>query len=176
MDPQEIFKRTMGGKNRLSGLEVDEISILSQGVRPAVKGAVVSIAKADGSASAEEKLETLAKAHADKRSVPFAKAYTEVLETDEGRQLYREHLAEDPAKAVQKRMERQETAEAAARAADPIARALHEISKVDDLIDELVRKAQQDGETFEKAYARVIAENPQLYTNQIRVKKAQGFV
>lgn len=44
------------------------------------------IAKGD----AEEKLDVMAKAHAKEHSVPFAKAYDEVLKTDEGQRLYDE--------------------------------------------------------------------------------------
>ncbi len=43
--------------------------------------------------SPEEKLNVLAKAHAEKKGIPFAKAYTEVLETDEGKALYTQTLA-----------------------------------------------------------------------------------
>lgn len=40
--------------------------------------------------SAEERLESLAKAHAKEKDLSFAKAYAEVLETDEGKRLYAE--------------------------------------------------------------------------------------
>jgi len=43
--------------------------------------------------SATEKLEKLAKAHAEKNSVTFEKAYTAVLDTEEGSKLYDESLA-----------------------------------------------------------------------------------
>lgn len=46
------------------------------------------------SGNADEKLNALAKAKAEKESVNFYKAYQDVLETDEGRELYKQSLAE----------------------------------------------------------------------------------
>lgn len=40
--------------------------------------------------SPDEQLENLAKARAKEKDIPFAKAYTEVLETDEGKALYKQ--------------------------------------------------------------------------------------
>jgi hypothetical protein len=50
--------------------------------------------------SADDQLDKMAKAHATKNNVPFAKAYTEVLATEEGRALYSKSLAEKPAVAA----------------------------------------------------------------------------
>lgn len=46
-----------------------------------------------GAGSPEAKLEELAKAHAAKKGIPYAKAYAEVLTTPEGAELYATHSA-----------------------------------------------------------------------------------
>jgi len=46
-----------------------------------------------GAAGAEAKLESMAKAHAEKKNITVAKAWDEVLQTDEGRALYHEVVA-----------------------------------------------------------------------------------
>lgn len=63
----------------------------------AMKAGFNTIGKAGGSiaeGSAEDKLDKLAKAKAEKDGVPFAKAYDEVLKSEDGKRLYNESLNE----------------------------------------------------------------------------------
>lgn len=57
------------------------------------QGSVEGSATGDGPVAAEAKLEKLAKSLAEKKSITVAKAWDEVLQTDEGRELYKETLA-----------------------------------------------------------------------------------
>lgn len=56
--------------------------------------------RAPSGESAEGRLEALAKKRASDKSIDFDKAYDEVLKTDEGRELYKAYLEENPAQKL----------------------------------------------------------------------------
>ncbi|TPI54742.1 hypothetical protein FJ417_24645 [Mesorhizobium sp. B3-1-7] len=56
-----------------------------------------------------------------------------------------------------------------------ISKAFDSIRKMDDQLEDLVRKQQRPDETFAKAYDRVLREQPSLYTGRCELVRAHGY-
>jgi hypothetical protein len=80
---------------------LDTLKAQDAGMAPVFKTNGVQVNAQPTSGSAEDKLDTLAKTHAEAEKVSFAKAYDEVIQSDEGRKLYAEVTGDDQFTGVQ---------------------------------------------------------------------------
>ena len=141
--------------NKLTHVEIDEISILSKDVRPAVPGALVRIAKSDTppvsilKTTAETTLERRAAEIQKAENISYHEGYAKALKEAPG--LYTLYLAE-VAKRDPKDIAAALAEEEARRKPTPLSKAEEEQE-----LELMARKrAAQTGESFSKAYTNVL--------------------
>jgi len=132
--------------------------------------------------TAEQQLEKMAHDHAGKHGISFAKAYTAVIRTPEGSDLYTKSLEEDGS-LITKADDSDSEAEAAWEELRKRQVQKAEIKKAaqamsaatDDAYSEIAKSIRKDGESEAAAYVRAMKMRPDLYNGDVALRRNCGL-